>query len=541
MDPQMLGLNGFANNPNWVLDAGRDYPRLAWQGTPGEVITEPDIDWFEGSGLAQDPYQIFTAEQLILLGKTSILTERNFVLSADIDLDPNLADGRIFPQAVIPVFMGVFDGNSHVISNLVIEGGSQLGLFGRLETGAEVKNLGVVDVNVVGSGNYVGGLVGFNPGVVTRCHSTGTVIGGDDYVGGLVGDNGYSGVVSDCYSMCTVSGSGTVGGLVGRHRGNVTQCYSAGAVSGDNYVGGLVGHNYYSSKEYSGTVDYCNSMCTVSGDKCVGGLVGDNESDATHCYSTGSVIGDEDIGGLVGVNTQSGTVTQCYSTGTVDGNDMVGGLVGDNSSGELIQCHSTGMVDGNDMVGGLVGYNFFGDVTQCYSTGTVDGNDTVGGLVGSNSFGDVIQSCSTGAVSGDDYVGGLVGHNGYFGSVVSNCYSMGMVRGNSDVGGLVGYNFFGDVTQCYSTGSVNGDEDVGGLMGNGSGAVLLLDTKFLEQNIELTKAQVSAIKCYNKVKNKYQNSKATEEFEIEAQKAEVRQAQADLLKAFPNLKLVTVD
>jgi hypothetical protein len=30
MDPYMLGLNGFANDPNWVLDAGRDYPRLVW-------------------------------------------------------------------------------------------------------------------------------------------------------------------------------------------------------------------------------------------------------------------------------------------------------------------------------------------------------------------------------------------------------------------------------------------------------------------------------------------------------------------------------
>ena len=28
MDSYMLGLIGFANDPNWILDAGRDYPRL---------------------------------------------------------------------------------------------------------------------------------------------------------------------------------------------------------------------------------------------------------------------------------------------------------------------------------------------------------------------------------------------------------------------------------------------------------------------------------------------------------------------------------
>ena len=36
MDPDMLGLNGLRRDPNWVLDAGRDYPRLAWEGTPGQ-------------------------------------------------------------------------------------------------------------------------------------------------------------------------------------------------------------------------------------------------------------------------------------------------------------------------------------------------------------------------------------------------------------------------------------------------------------------------------------------------------------------------
>ncbi|MBN2588388.1 MAG: hypothetical protein JXA96_00880, partial [Sedimentisphaerales bacterium] len=61
MDPNILGLFGFTNNPNWVLDAGNDYMRLAWEDTPGQIIGEPVIDWMEGSGIEENPYKIGTA------------------------------------------------------------------------------------------------------------------------------------------------------------------------------------------------------------------------------------------------------------------------------------------------------------------------------------------------------------------------------------------------------------------------------------------------------------------------------------------------
>jgi hypothetical protein len=43
-----------------------------------------------GSGTAQDPYQIATAADLILLGDSPEDYDKHFVLTADIDLDPNL-------------------------------------------------------------------------------------------------------------------------------------------------------------------------------------------------------------------------------------------------------------------------------------------------------------------------------------------------------------------------------------------------------------------------------------------------------------------
>jgi hypothetical protein len=104
-----------------------------------------------------------------------------------------------------------------------------LGLFGELGVGdwprvvCEVRDLGLVDVDIKGSGDHVGGLVGFsyNGSITTSC-STG-VISGNSYVGGLVGYNTHSvASITRCYSAGKVSGAECVGGLVGLNIGSVT-------------------------------------------------------------------------------------------------------------------------------------------------------------------------------------------------------------------------------------------------------------------------------------------------------------------------------
>ena len=129
-----------------------------------------------------------------------------------------------------------------------------------------------MDVNISGSGGYIGALAGYNwRAPVTRCYSTGAV-SGSGTVGGLVGGNGWDCSVTQCYSTVAVSGGSVVGGLVGRSSGSVTQCYSAGTVSGTYSgswgLGGLVGSNW------GGTVNGCYSTGMVSGASYVGGLVG---------------------------------------------------------------------------------------------------------------------------------------------------------------------------------------------------------------------------------------------------------------------------
>jgi hypothetical protein len=311
MDPFMVGLNGLADNLNWVLDAGNDYPRLAWEGTQGDIVPAADMGWLDGQGTTENPYRIDAAEQLVLLSKASILWDRHFLLGADINFNPVLRGGQIFEQAVIPVFSGVFDGANHVISDLRLEGTySHLGLFGTLTSDAEVRNIGLVDVEIDVTEYWgTGGLVGINNGSIVSCYSTGTITGYDlpSALGGLVGHN--LGSITMSFSTVTVKGSFEVGGLVGTNDGSIVSSYSSGSINGRDYIGGLVGEN-------DGSIVSSYSNGSVAADKSpwasVGGLVGHNWGIISSSYSSGPVSGRSSVGGLVGSGVNNGTVEASF-------------------------------------------------------------------------------------------------------------------------------------------------------------------------------------------------------------------------------------
>jgi hypothetical protein len=247
-------------------------------------------------------------------------------------------------------FTGSFDGQNHTISNLSINrlDDNDVGLFGAIGAVGEVKNVGVINVNITGE-SYVGGLVGSNSnGTVSNSYSTGNVTGESYYVGGLIGYN-RDGTVSNSYSTGNVSGESYVGGLVGRNiNSNISNSYSTGNVTGESdYVGGLVGRN--------------------------------SNGNISNSYSTGNVSGESYyVGGLVGRNN-NGTVSNSYSTGNVTGNRRLGGLVGYNREGTVSNSYSTGNVSGEVGVGGLVGINYNGNISNSYwnsdSTITEDSTD----------------------------------------------------------------------------------------------------------------------------------------------------------------------
>jgi hypothetical protein len=167
-------------------------------------------------------------------------------------------------------FTGTFDGQGYEIHDLFINRPDEdAGLFAFVGEGGAVKDIGVVNITVIGE-DGVGGLVGSNYGTVSNSYSSGNVTG-DEGVGGLVGTIGSSpGNVSNSYSTCNVIGNSSVGGLVGWNGFTVSNSYSSGNLTGYERVGGLVGYIHH------GTVSVSYSSAKVTGSAQVGGLVGEN-------------------------------------------------------------------------------------------------------------------------------------------------------------------------------------------------------------------------------------------------------------------------
>jgi len=172
-------------------------------------------------------------KQLLAFGQNDTL---KFRLTNDLDLVDE-------PNFYIPYFAGEFDGNGHKISNLSCDFGSvsHVGLFGYIASGGKVTKVGVENVNITGAW-WVGGLVGFSAGAVSKSYSSGSVTG-NKYVGGLMGAN-WDVTMSNSYSTGSVTGTWGVGGLVGANwDGIVNKSYSTGIVTGNEHVGGLVGED----------------------------------------------------------------------------------------------------------------------------------------------------------------------------------------------------------------------------------------------------------------------------------------------------------
>jgi hypothetical protein len=444
--------------------------------------------------------------------------------------------GRVFFSVGLK---GTFEGQGYEIRDLFInrpEAG--VGLLAYLVRDGIIRNVGLVNVDVTGAGGGslvgsneggtihscystgnvagtyvgVGGLVGWNGGVVSGSHSSGSVTGGR-YAGGLIGSN--EGTVSSSYSTAGVTGDTCVGGLVGgSNGGTVSDCYSSGSVTGSEAVGGLAGSNYHSS-----TVSNSHSSSSVTGTTAVGGLVGDSlyyGGTVSGSYFTGSVTGDAEVGGLVG------NIAYCivdnahydYDAVTINGGNLltIGALYGEDFAEWL---DSDRFLDVGERLSQEDGYYLINNVTDFkqllafgqngalrfrltddldlsnepgfyipYLAGEFDGNghrvlglslsyDRISGL---GLFGYLAPGGNVTRVRaenvnvrGHSAVGALVGLA--WESAVSESYCSGIVTGSQCVGGLVGESIGGTVSSSYSIANVAGEYDVAGLMGRSSGTV----------------------------------------------------------------------
>ena len=480
--------------------------------------TDPGTLFAGGNGTEENPYQIANWSHL---NNIRDYLDDHFILMNDLRVTtagyakwagPTANEGKGWQPIGThnDPFTGTFDGQEYEIRDLYSSRPDEgyVGLFGHVDDGGIIGNLGVVNANVT-IGAIVGSLVGFNCGTVSNCYSTGNIVG---YmcVGGLVGIN--SGNVSDCYCTGSVIDNyyeGFVGGLVGQnYDGTVSNSYynyDEVLINGENIItiGALFDEDLEEWIANDKFLDV-NGRLSQEDSYYVVNNVGDfkellafgqntslkfrltNDLDlATEPnfyipYLAGEFDGNGHKISNLSFNFGFGSQVGLFGYLALDGSvhDVtaesvniaacvwVGGLVGVNQ-GAVMDSYSTGKVTGTRSVGNLVGINS-GDVSNSSSTGSVTGTfEDAGGLVGANA-GTLSNSYATGSVSGDKHVGGLMGAN--YGDV-SNSYSTSSVTGVSDVGGLVGLNTdrlntgHATVSNSYATGSVTGNRNVGGLVG----------------------------------------------------------------------------
>jgi filamentous hemagglutinin family protein len=194
---------------------------------------------------------------------------------------------------------GQFDGMGHTVtmtSNLVGvilqggvvrnvgivgEGGSNsargtAGILAFANHGTVVNSHSSGIISGAGTGDWLGGLIGFNDGAVERSWSNAQVSGQGGFLGGLVAFN--DGTISQSYATGRVSSAANAvaGGLVGMDFGLVSQSYATGAVSSGlgGAAGGLLGNNSSSNGGIHESFATGPVHGAVSADPCQSTLVG---------------------------------------------------------------------------------------------------------------------------------------------------------------------------------------------------------------------------------------------------------------------------
>ena len=221
--------------------------------------------------------------------------------------------GCFYP--VNPGYALIYDGQNHKVTDMKVNIAGDAGMFGTLTTGSAVKDLELIDFDIVAASGGEGGsavkanagaLVGTAEGaaitnVLAYNTNTGTdaTIIGTGSVGGLIGSMS-GGTVEKCASgVLVTSTGGDAGGLIGKSSGGtVTASYSGGHTKDAKYFDN--GSPIYNVTASSGKA---------------GGLIGDaGNTGISNSYSTCSATGGT-AGGFVG--TSNGEITGCYCTGLV--------------------------------------------------------------------------------------------------------------------------------------------------------------------------------------------------------------------------------
>ena len=386
----------------------------------------------------------------------------NLLLAADIEL-PVVEEGSSnwTPLGTTSApYNGIIEGAGFTISNLTISGGSNVGFIGAASyKGNVVTNLKLDNVNISGAKN-VGAVIGqvTNDGKVDNCHVlSGKVTGTGDHVGGILGYSDYYGGVSNSSNEAEISGASYVGGIAGR--AYATKSINRGNVTGTgNYVAGV-----YGSYRYGNTTENQN-FGDITGVDRVAGITADGNS--TYSHNEGDITGRDYVAGITCGNGSSvhGNLGACTNKGDIKGRDYVAGIIS-SSSNSLADCVNEGMIEGEQYVSGIAsslysrdGYNKTA-LARNENKGNVSGVGYVSGIVSIISGTDncnVTENTNSGNIAGEDRVAAILASNENA-NVVHNTNS-GNISGYTNVAYFVGRQ-----NPSYSPDTVTGNVNTGSL------------------------------------------------------------------------------
>ena len=298
-------------------------PPMGWEGTvvedfvlDGKVWHLIDVEFAERPAVSETTIEIASPEDLITwMEKVNSWDPEAVTGTVQLTADLNMTGYEMKPigmsmptvwqendvseyrkdQAVVPGgFNGIFEGNGHTISGVMIEtDGAEAGFFGVLSSKAVVRDLNIEgDItsypNAETYSQVAGGFVGCSEhGVeMTNCSFTGTV-SGEGCVGGFAGRLESNNVeeepqvrITNCSSNAQITGSYSVGGFAGSAGQPLMDCNAEGSITIEvipdqaypNGIGGFVGAQYW-------TITGCHSgveiFYEVPGANRMGSFVGE--------------------------------------------------------------------------------------------------------------------------------------------------------------------------------------------------------------------------------------------------------------------------
>lgn len=338
-----------------------------------------------GSGTAEDPWQIATAEQL---DRVRDDLTAHYILTADIDLSgyenwepigafQSRSDAPEDAEVPHPdfAFTGSFRGDGHAISNLTLASAAPMGagLFdcasGTEQGEAYIGGFTLENVNVSG-GFLVGGAVGLQ---FMGCKVSDITLTGKNSLAGMQGIGGIVGtgfdLISGCSATADITAMGDDGACAGLIAGGTTMssienCQAiGGSITAEGNAtwgfGALCGAPWGAPEIRDCTASNTVIRVTGEGNRLVGGLLGfagtydpENPAQIIGCKVENVTLEvsatTEYVGGLVGAGKEmmegsdvmsSFAISDCTVSGTITGGGAhVDAVVGDPACAVSIAC-----------------------------------------------------------------------------------------------------------------------------------------------------------------------------------------------------------